>query len=567
MPLCRGLLTSAAARFSAPAFLVLFTIVNVLNYIDRGIVPGAFSSMGSFIRDDGAASGNSTDTEICVLQSSFVVGYSVSSLGLGHAAQTRPPFKLMAGGLAVWCVAAILSGLAPHYWVLVLARALSGVGEASFQTVVPPFIEDTAPSKQRGLFLSIFYCAIPVGTAMGYGIGGIVPWRWAFFGEAVPMLLLLPLLWALPSPNHSARKTADASDETVAIKGQGTALLTDAAAVSPPTTPSLLKQIMLCLTDPLYMAAVLGYAGFTAVIAGLGSFGPTFVQGLGLLACQSSAFLAFGACICVAGILGTPSGGWWLDKALVREREVVRKTIAPINAQPPNAPVTSSAQQSETQLEVELMGAPVLELTVGGVDNSVRTPNSEAQGIWAGHQRSLVTAPARVPLAPLSDAAECSVQLRVTLRQATALSAVGAAMAIGAAAISGAGVALFFIVLTLGCAALFANTAAVNLSIMAAAPGGRTARPFAIGLGTLLMHALGDVPAPPVIGALAAALSHVSSCPAAESDCVACTRDAGGLRTVLFLVLAWLAWPIALWGAGWLLAQRQHRSLANGAAI
>lgn len=63
------------------------------------------------------------------------------------------------------------SGLAPYllshnsFYILVASRVLSGVGEASFQTVVPPYIDDNAPPLKRGLWLSIFYMAIPVGTA------------------------------------------------------------------------------------------------------------------------------------------------------------------------------------------------------------------------------------------------------------------------------------------------------------------------------------------------------------------------------------------------------------------
>ena len=95
-----------------------------------------------------------------------------------------------------------------------------------------------------------------------------------------------------------------------------------------------------------------------------------------------------------------------------------------------------------------------------------------------------------------ADAAECSVQLRVTLHHATLLCAVGTAIVFAAAGLSASGgqsgMALFFVLLTVGCASLFANTAAVNLAVMAAAPGGRRARPFAIGLGTLMIHALGE---------------------------------------------------------------------------
>jgi hypothetical protein len=38
---------------------------------------------------------------------------------------------------------------------------------SALQTVVPPYIDDNAPPAKRGLWLSIFYMAIPVGTAIG----------------------------------------------------------------------------------------------------------------------------------------------------------------------------------------------------------------------------------------------------------------------------------------------------------------------------------------------------------------------------------------------------------------
>jgi MFS transporter, Spinster family, sphingosine-1-phosphate transporter len=86
--------------------------------------------------------------------------------------------------------------------VLVLARMLSGVGEASFQTVIPPFIDDRAPPSKRGLWLSLFFSAIPIGTALGYAWGGNIAeaysWRLAFFLEALPMIPLVCVTWFLP---------------------------------------------------------------------------------------------------------------------------------------------------------------------------------------------------------------------------------------------------------------------------------------------------------------------------------------------------------------------------------
>jgi len=51
------------------------------------------------------------------------------------------------------------------FGVLIFGRALSGVGEASFQCIAPAFIQDYAPQGQQVLYLGIFFSSITVGTA------------------------------------------------------------------------------------------------------------------------------------------------------------------------------------------------------------------------------------------------------------------------------------------------------------------------------------------------------------------------------------------------------------------
>ena len=50
-------------------------------------------------------------------------------------------------------------------------RSMVGVGEASYVTVAPTIIADLFSARMRVRALSIYYIAIPVGTAMGYGVG------------------------------------------------------------------------------------------------------------------------------------------------------------------------------------------------------------------------------------------------------------------------------------------------------------------------------------------------------------------------------------------------------------
>ena len=52
-----------------------------------------------------------------------------------------------------------------------MLRSLVGVGEASYVTVAPTIIADMFSARMRVRALSIYYIAVPVGTAMGYGVG------------------------------------------------------------------------------------------------------------------------------------------------------------------------------------------------------------------------------------------------------------------------------------------------------------------------------------------------------------------------------------------------------------
>ena len=218
LPFARALL-----RQASPGFMVsIFSLVNVINFMDRGIVPGSFDSLGAFIRADLGVT--STDFYIGVLQSVYIVGFALACVGFGHAAHFFDSFKLMCLGLAIWVGAMLLSAWAPSYWVLVLARVLSGAGEGSFQTVVPPYIDDRAPPSKRGLWLALFFCGIPVGTALGNVYGGYISaalsWRWAFFFIGVVMVPFIVLIWHAPSPWRAAgaaqRSAADFSNNALA---------------------------------------------------------------------------------------------------------------------------------------------------------------------------------------------------------------------------------------------------------------------------------------------------------------------------------------------------------------
>ena len=230
-----------AASLSPAALLTILTLVNILNYVDRGIVPGAFESIGGFIRADLGVL--STDFQVGLLQSLYIVGFAVASVSFGHAVHYYGAFQLVAVGLFIWIAAVLLSGAAPRFWVLALGRVLSGVGEGSFQTVVPPYIDDHAPPAKRGLWLAVFFCAIPVGTALGNVYGGVVSsalsWRWAFACEGLAMLPFAVLIWHLPQLRFAGGGSGDSANSSAAVGVEGNESEGSDAAVAPQSNAAL----------------------------------------------------------------------------------------------------------------------------------------------------------------------------------------------------------------------------------------------------------------------------------------------------------------------------------------
>jgi hypothetical protein len=271
---------------------------------------------------------------------------------------------------------------------------------------------------------------------------------------------------------------------------------------------------------------VLGYAAYTAVIAGLGSFGPTFVYGLGLFKDQATCSLVFGAVVSVGGAIGTPAGGWWLDRGQRAARAREKEALA-----------AAAAASGDG-------GGP------GPGGGAVAAPDSD-EGAAAGDEDDPSTAS--------PDALDA--KLCVALPQCVAMMVVGSLLVVGGTLCGTTAAPAFFALLAAGASILCATTAGVNLAIMASVPPEN--RAFAIGLGTMLTHALGDVPAPPLIGALADALSP-SSCPDGADG--VCTRSAAGLERTLALTEIWLVWPVLMWAAAWALAARRRAARAASAA-
>ena len=280
--------------------LGLLLAVNLLNYIDRQVLFAVFP----LIKIDLHLS----DTALGFLGSAFMLSYLLFAPLFGWLGDRWSRTRLASGGLVIWSLATALAGIAPGYRTLLAARATVGIGEASFGTVSPGLVADYFPKERRGQILAWFYVAIPVGSALGYLLGGVLGqrygWHAAFLLVGLPGLLLaipIALLRTPPRGGDDAPHPAVGHPLLYAHQGAGG----EGKRASAGYAALFKNRTFVCNT--------LAMAAMTFAIGGLAQWIPSFLYRVHSLDVARGNML-FGATTVLAGILGTLAGGWLGDR-------------------------------------------------------------------------------------------------------------------------------------------------------------------------------------------------------------------------------------------------------------
>src|SRR3954454_8913563 len=169
---------SPAAQRAARYALAILTLINLFNYLDRWVVAAVVESIKK-------SELHLSDTQLGLVGTGFIVVYTLTSPLFGALGDRRKRPPLIALGVAVWSVATSLAGFARGFGSLFIARSGVGVGEAAYGTIAPALLSDSFPIERRGRVLAVFFCAIPIGSAAGYILGGLVDQHFGWGGAVL----------------------------------------------------------------------------------------------------------------------------------------------------------------------------------------------------------------------------------------------------------------------------------------------------------------------------------------------------------------------------------------------
>ena len=280
----------ASTKLYPRTALALLTALNLLNYIDRSVL---FA-----VQDLVKAEFHRSDFAFGLLTSVFFIFYMCAAPFMGPLSLRFSRKRVIVAGALVWSLATLLTAFTRNFNELLIRHTLVGIGEASFVILSPLFVADMFPVEKRGRVMGVFYLAIPVGTALGYLIGGFMGpkygWRAPFYVGAAPGVLLALLLLLIPEPPL----------------GQ----------FDPPESKLPERDTMRSLVhNPAFLTATLGMAMMTFALGGLQVWEPTFLQrarGYTVL----GANLIFASSTIVNGLIASLLGGWISDRLLRRNK-------------------------------------------------------------------------------------------------------------------------------------------------------------------------------------------------------------------------------------------------------
>lgn len=291
----------AGGRMSAPRFaLVLLLLINLFNYIDRYILAAVLPRIGVDFFGSNSQSDPNAKFKLGLLSTAFLVSYMVAAPLFGWIGDRWRRWAVIGGGVIAWSLATGGTGLAATYGMMFACRVLVGIGEAAYGPTAPTIISDMYPVARRGAVLAWFYVAIPVGSALGYVLGGSIAqafgtWHAPFFAMTIPGIILGIVCLKMREPSRGAADPSAHGARKVRV-----------------------RDYAVLFRTPSFVFNTIGMTLMTFAVGGIAYWMPEYAytraQGEATMEKLAHVNTVFGAITVVAGLTATLAGGYIADR-------------------------------------------------------------------------------------------------------------------------------------------------------------------------------------------------------------------------------------------------------------
>lgn len=191
--------------------VAILLFVNFVNYMDRISVSAILEDISTTICEPDNPEVRCSNDEEGLIQTALVIVYFAVAPIFGYLGDRYSRKYIMAFGVFVWGALSFTSSFMPSYWSFLCLRASIAIGESGYSTIAPTVLGDLFSEETRSVVFGIFYLAIPLGSALGYGAASIVTqwagdWRWGLRvtpGLNLVATILIIFFLADPPRGHS----------------------------------------------------------------------------------------------------------------------------------------------------------------------------------------------------------------------------------------------------------------------------------------------------------------------------------------------------------------------------
>jgi MFS family permease len=268
-------------------FILLF-LLYMFDYIDRMIV----TSMFIHIEQDLGI----THTQSGLLVSAVYWAIVLLTFPVSILVDRWNRTKTIGIMAVLWSIATALCALTGNFVQLVFTRALIGIGEAGYAPGGSAVISGLYPEEKRSKMMGLWNASIPLGTAIGVLLGGIIAvrlgWKHAFGIVALPGLIVAILFFFVKDYKTVDLSFTNNNNEKVRMKKK-----------------DMVREF---LSRPSLIFTYFGFAAVVFVTTSLITWLSTYFHATRGLSSEKAGSMA--SVVMVLAIVGAPLGGIITDR-------------------------------------------------------------------------------------------------------------------------------------------------------------------------------------------------------------------------------------------------------------